>query len=83
MTLNHLAKKLSGEEGEAKNKQSVIHGLAANGLEANPYFIDERAQWYRKMAIRSENKRCMQDIIQKSDQHRRRNFEFELIPYSL
>jgi transcription antitermination factor NusG len=34
------------------------------------------------MAIRSENKRCMQNIIQKSDQHRRRNFDFELIPYS-
>jgi hypothetical protein len=40
------------------------------------------ARWYRKMAIRSENKRCMQNIIQKSDQHRRRNFDFELIPYS-
>ena len=52
--LNHLAKKLSGEEGEAKNKQRIIHDLAANGLESNPYFIDERAQWYRKMAIRSE-----------------------------
>ena len=35
--LNHLAKKLQGEEREAKNKQRVIHDLAAvNGLEANP-----------------------------------------------
>jgi hypothetical protein len=42
--LNHLAKKLSGEEGEAKNKQRVIHDLAANGLEANPYVINEKTQ---------------------------------------
>jgi hypothetical protein len=34
-TLNHLANKLSGEEGEAKNKQRAIHDPAAvNGLEA-------------------------------------------------
>jgi hypothetical protein len=49
--LNDLAKKLQGEEGEAKNKQRVIHDLAAvNGLEANPYVINEKAQWYGKMA---------------------------------
>lgn len=41
--LNHLAKKLQGEEGEAKDKQRVIHDLAAvNGLEANPYVVNER-----------------------------------------
>jgi hypothetical protein len=52
--INHLAKKLSGEEGEAKGKQRVIHDLAANGLEANPCVINEEAQWYGKMAIRSD-----------------------------
>jgi hypothetical protein len=62
--LNHLAKKLSGEEGEAKDNQRVIHGLAANGLEANPYVINEKAQWYGKMAIRSdEEERSKQGII--------------------
>ena len=35
-TLNHLAKKLSGEEGEAKNKQRVIHDPATNRPKANP-----------------------------------------------
>jgi hypothetical protein len=41
--LNHLAKKLQGEEGEAKDKQRVIHDLAAvNGIEANPYAINEK-----------------------------------------
>jgi hypothetical protein len=41
--LNHLAKKLQGEEREAKNKQRVIHDLAAvNGLVANLYVINER-----------------------------------------
>jgi hypothetical protein len=59
-TLNHLAKKLSGEEGEAKNKQRLIHDLAANGLEANPYVINEKAQWYGKMAIRSDGERSKQ-----------------------
>jgi len=34
MALNHLAKKLSGVEGEAKDKLRVIHNLAANGLQA-------------------------------------------------
>jgi hypothetical protein len=49
--INHLAKKLSGEEGEAKKQaERVIHHLAANGLVANPYFINEKAQWYGKMA---------------------------------
>jgi hypothetical protein len=43
-TLNHLAKKLSGEEGEAKNKQRVIHDAATNGLKANPHVINKKAQ---------------------------------------
>ena len=43
-THNHLAKKLSGEEGEAKNKQRVIHDPATNGPEANPHVINEEAQ---------------------------------------
>lgn len=55
--LNHLAKKLQGEEREAKNKQRVIHDLAANGLEANPYVINEKTQYYGKMAIRSDGVR--------------------------
>jgi hypothetical protein len=51
--LNDLAKKLQGEEREARNKQRVIHDLAAvNGLVANLYVINEKAQWYGKMAIR-------------------------------
>jgi hypothetical protein len=63
-TLNHLAKKLSGEEGEAKNKQRVIHDPATNGPKANPYVINEKAQWYGKMAIRSdEEERSKQGII--------------------
>jgi hypothetical protein len=50
-TPNHLAKKLSGEGGEAKKQaERVIHNLAANGLVANPYVINEKAQWYGKMA---------------------------------
>jgi hypothetical protein len=82
--LNHLAKKLSGEEGGAKNKKRVIHDLAANGLEANPYVINEKTQWYGKMAIHSdEEERSKQGIIQKSDEDRRRNSDFKLIRYSL
>jgi hypothetical protein len=49
--LNHLAKKLSGEEGRSKEQaERVIHDLAANGPKANPYVINEKAQWYGKMA---------------------------------
>jgi hypothetical protein len=57
MTLHHLAKKLLGEGGEATDKQRVIHDLAANGLEANPYLINEKTQYYGKMAIRSDGVR--------------------------
>jgi hypothetical protein len=44
--LNHLAKKLSGVEGEEKDKLRVIHDLAANGLVAKPCVINEKAQWF-------------------------------------
>lgn len=81
--LNHLAKKLSGEEGEAKDKQRVIHDLAANDLEANPYVINEKAQWYGKMAMCSAEERSKQGIMQKSDKDRCRNSDFKLIRYSL
>jgi hypothetical protein len=57
MTLRHLTKKLLGEGGEATDKQRVIHDLAANGLEANPYVINEKTQYYGKMAIRSDGVR--------------------------
>jgi hypothetical protein len=57
MTLHHLAKKLLGEGGAATDKQRVIHDLAANGLEANPYLINEKTQYYGKMAIRSDGVR--------------------------
>lgn len=80
---NHLAKKLLGEEGEAKDKQRVIHDLSANGLEANPYVINEKAQWYGKRPMRSDEDRSKQGIIQKSDEDRRRNSDFKLIRYSL
>jgi hypothetical protein len=48
---------LSGEQGGAKDEQRVIHDLAGNGPEANPYVINEKAQWYGKMAIRSDGGR--------------------------
>jgi len=49
---------LSSEEGEAKDSQRAIHDLAANGLEANPCVINEKAQWYGKMAIRSDEEQA-------------------------
>lgn len=76
---------MSGEEGEGKAKQRVIHDLAANGLVANPYVINEKAQWYGKIAMRSDEEGSKQGIIQKSDEDRRRNSDsdFKLIRYSL
>jgi hypothetical protein len=58
--LNHLAKKLSGEEGEAKNKQRVIHDLAANGLEANPYVIN---------TIKKDNETLLMNCLSSSKIH--------------
>ena len=77
--LNHLAKKLSGEEGEAKDKQRVIHDPAAYGLEDYPYVINEKAQWYGNSYTFRRGERSKQGLVQKSNEDRRRNSDFKLI----
>lgn len=47
------------------------------------YLINEKAQWYGKIPMRSHEERSKQGIIQKSDEDRRRNSDFKLIRYSL
>jgi hypothetical protein len=83
-TLNHLAKKLSGEEGEAKNKQRVIHDLAANGRDANPLCHKRKGSmvWENGYTFR-RGERSKQGIMQKSNEDRHRNSDFKLIRFSL
>lgn len=82
-TLNHLAKKLSGVEGEEKDKLRVIHDLAANGMEANLLSHKRKGSMVWEIPMRSHEERSKQGIIQKSDEDRRRNSDFKLIRYSL